>query len=221
MDDIAMNGRDLVASSNGQDWRVGWYPPPDPPPGTPHGAAAVCISDDRVVLVSGDGRRWGLPGGRPEQRERWVDTLRREVLEEACAVVTSARLLGFTRGVCVRGTEEGLVLVRSMWRAEVRLQRWAPRFEITHRRLVPADDALRSVTIAEPGVGPIYRRMFVEAAIANAGVRHRIVRCAHPSRPAAPLASRSLVLMTVPPELTGRGGLESQVASGPNSRKKS
>jgi hypothetical protein len=41
---------------------------------------------------------------------------------------------------------------------------------------------------------------------------------AYPSNPAAALASRSLVLMTVPPELTGRGGLAPQAASGPNSR---
>ncbi len=168
MDEIAMDGRDLVVSSNGGDWRVGWYPPPHPPPGTPHGAAAVCVNGDRVVLVSSDGQRWGLPGGRPEQGERWADTLRREVAEEACAVVERARLLGFTRGLCVRGPEKGLALVRSMWLAEVRLERWAPRFEITHRRLVLADEALRSVTIAEPSVGPIYRRMFVEARIPSA-----------------------------------------------------
>jgi ADP-ribose pyrophosphatase YjhB (NUDIX family) len=173
MDDIASNGRDLVVSSNGEDWRVGWYPPPDPPPGTPHGAAAICVSGDRVVLVSSDRRRWSLPGGRPEPGEHWVDTLRREVAEEACATVTSCRLLGFTRGICVRGPEEGLVLVRSMWRAEVRLQRWAPRFEITHRRLVPAHEALWSVTIAEPGVAPIYRRMFMEAAISSTDCEDR------------------------------------------------
>jgi hypothetical protein len=41
------------------------------------------------------------------------------------------------------------------------------------------------------------------------------------SKPAAALASRSLVLITVPPELTCRGGLVLQAASGPNSRKKS
>lgn len=168
MDEIAGDGRDLLVPSNGEDWRVGWYPPPDPPPGTPHGAAGVCVSGDRIVLVSSDGQRWGLPGGRPEQGERWVATLRREVGEEACAVVEGARLLGFTRGRCVRGPEKGLVLVRSMWLAEVRLQRWTPRFEITHRRLVPTDEALRSVTTAEPDVGPIYRRMFAEAGISPA-----------------------------------------------------
>jgi ADP-ribose pyrophosphatase YjhB (NUDIX family) len=127
----------------------------------------VCVRDGRVVLVSSDGQRWGLPGGRPEPAERWVDTLRREVAEEACAKVTSARLLGFTRGECVRGPETGLVLVRSMWQAEVHMRRWAPRFEIAHRRLVPADEALRLVISAEPDVSPIYRRMFAEAAIAS------------------------------------------------------
>ena len=118
MDDIARDARDLEVSSNGWVWRVGWYPPP----GTPHGAAAVCVSGDQVVLVSSDGQRWALPGGRPEPHEQWVDTLRREVAEEACAVVERATLLGFTRGECLRGPQEGLVLVRSMWRAEVRLQ---------------------------------------------------------------------------------------------------
>ncbi len=168
MDAIARDGRDLEVSSNGGDWRVGWYPPPDPPSGTPHGAAAVCVSGNRVVLVSSDGQRWGLPGGRPEPHEQWVDTLRREVAEEACAQVTGATLLGFTRGECLSGPEQGLILVRSMWRAEVRLHRWAPRFEIAHRRLVPAGQALRLVVIAEPAVGPIYRRMFVEAGLSPA-----------------------------------------------------
>jgi ADP-ribose pyrophosphatase YjhB (NUDIX family) len=66
-------------------------------------------------MVSGDGDRWGLPGGRPEPGEDWADTLRREVREEACATVTGCRLLGFSRGVCVRGSEAGLVLVRALF----------------------------------------------------------------------------------------------------------
>ncbi len=165
MDDIATDGSQIAVSSDGQVWLIGWYPPPDPPPGTPHGAAAVCVAGDRIVMVSGDGQQWGLPGGRPEPHERWVDTLRREVREEACAEVASCRLLGFSRGLCVRGPQEGLALVRSMWRAEVRLDRWQPRFEITHRRLLAADEALASLTLAEAGMAPIYRRMFVEAGV--------------------------------------------------------
>jgi ADP-ribose pyrophosphatase YjhB (NUDIX family) len=159
-----VNGHEVSATIGDQDWRVAWHPPPDPPPGTPHGADAVCVDGDRIVLVSRDGRLWGLPAGRPDEHEGWVDTLRREVREEACAEVVSSRLLGFTRGVCVRGREQGLVLVRSHWRAEVRVLTWEPRFEMTHRRLVPADAAFRAMTIAE-GLAPLYRRMFAEAAI--------------------------------------------------------
>ena len=88
MDDIAADGADFTALINGQEWHVAWYPPPDPPPGTPHGAEAVCVAGDRIVVVSPDGQRWGLPAGRPERDERWVDTMRREVREEACAEVT-------------------------------------------------------------------------------------------------------------------------------------
>jgi ADP-ribose pyrophosphatase YjhB (NUDIX family) len=160
--------RDVTASIGGQVWRVAWCPPPDPPPGPPHGAEAICVTDGRVVLVSRDGRLWGLPAGRPEQSEAWVDTLRREVREEACAEVVSCGHLGFTRGVCMRGPQKGLVLVRSHWRAEVRVLRWEPRFEMTHRRLVPAQAALRSMAIPE-GLAGLYRWMFAQAGISAPG----------------------------------------------------
>jgi hypothetical protein len=54
---------------------------------------------------------------RSHRGENWADTLRREVREEACATVTGCRLLGFSRRVCVRGSQAGLVLVRALWRA--------------------------------------------------------------------------------------------------------
>jgi ADP-ribose pyrophosphatase YjhB (NUDIX family) len=161
---IAEDGVAWLVTSDGQDWRVGWHPAPDAPAGTPHGSAGVCVAGDAVVLVSGDGDHWGLPGGRPEPGEDWADTLRREVREEACATVTESRLLGFSRGVCVRGPEAGLVLVRALWRAEVRPDPWQPRFEIVGRRLVPVAEAFDSIWI-EPGFGPLYRRIFVEAAL--------------------------------------------------------
>lgn len=164
MEEVAADGVAFAVSTGGQDWQVAWYRPAEPPPGTPHGAAAVCVTAGQVVLVSDDGQRWGLPGGRPEPQETWADTLRREVGEEACATVTGCRLLGFSRGTCVRGHEEGLVLVRSLWRAEVHLQVWTPRFEMTHRRLVPAAEAFERMTI-DDGHGPIYRRLFAEAAL--------------------------------------------------------
>jgi ADP-ribose pyrophosphatase YjhB (NUDIX family) len=169
MNDIAGNGTDFTASINGQEWHVAWYPPPGPPSGTPHGAEAVCVAGDRILVVSRDGQRWGLPAGRPERDEQWVDTMRREVREEACAEVMDYRLLGFSRGVCVRGPQEGLVLIRSMWRAQVRPAPWDPRFEMAHRRLLPAEEAFQSLTIPN-GLGPFYRRLFAEAAISRLNI---------------------------------------------------
>jgi ADP-ribose pyrophosphatase YjhB (NUDIX family) len=163
--EVVVDGRDYLIPTGGQEWRVRWFPPAAEPVGTAHGAAAVCVADDRVVLVSDDGERWGIPGGRPEAGEDWAATLRREVLEEACAVVTACELLGFSRGVCTRGPQRGLALVRSIWRADVRLEPWRPRFEMTHRRLAPAAEALRLTIAAEPRMAPFYRRFFLEAGL--------------------------------------------------------
>ena len=67
------------------------------------------------------------------------------MLEEACAWVVEASLLGFSKGVCRKGPEEGLVLVRSLWRAVVSLRRWEPRHEISHRLLAPPSEGARAV----------------------------------------------------------------------------
>ena len=135
---VAQDGEELPHQDAGQDWIVSWHPPPRPPQGTPHGAAGVCVTDDgMVVLVELDGR-WEIPAGRTEGDETWEETLRREMMEEACAVVVAARLLGFARSRCVRGVQEGHVIVRSMWRAEVELRPWEPLFEIPEWLVVPA-----------------------------------------------------------------------------------
>jgi 8-oxo-dGTP pyrophosphatase MutT (NUDIX family) len=160
---IAQDGVEWRVRSGGQDWQVGWFAPPEPPPGRWHGSTGLCLAAGEVVQVSEDDRRWGLPGGRPEDGEDWYATLCREVAEEACAQVVDARLLGFSRGICLRGHEAGLVLVRSQWLAHVTLDDWQPRHEMTGRRLVSFHDALSSMWI-EDGFAPMYRRMFAEAA---------------------------------------------------------
>ncbi|HKU27219.1 MAG TPA: NUDIX domain-containing protein, partial [Candidatus Sulfotelmatobacter sp.] len=130
----ARDAEEFAVRSNRGDWLISWHPPISTPTGTPHGANAFCVTaDDQVVLISNDGKRWGWPGGRPDGNETWEQTLRREILEEICATVRNARLLGFCRGACRTGSEKGRVLVRSVWRAEVELLSWEPRFEIRHR----------------------------------------------------------------------------------------
>jgi 8-oxo-dGTP pyrophosphatase MutT (NUDIX family) len=129
----------MPAHVGGQHWVVSWCP--DQPDGIPHGSAGVCVSGDRLVLISHDGRHWGFPAGRPDGDETFEQTLRREMREEACVTVTRARLLGFARSECLRGRQRGLVLVRAYWRADVEILPWRPEFEITHREVVAAADA--------------------------------------------------------------------------------
>ena len=159
----ARDSEEFAVRSNGGDWSIAWHTPIVVPAGKPHGANAFCVTQDNgVVLISQDGKRWGWPGGRPEGDESWEQTLRREVLEETCSLVTDARLLGFCRAACLTGPEAGLVLVRSIWRAEVELMPWQPRFEIGHRKVVPANELLSQLWM-EDGFEPIYHRALAEA----------------------------------------------------------
>ena len=162
---VARDGEEFrFRDGRGQDLIASWHPPVLPAPkGTRHGSAGICFtSDGDVVLVSFDSERWDFPAGRPEGNEDWRATLGREVFEEACASVEEARLLGFSKGVCITGPEEGLVLVRSLWRAAVSLHRWEPKHEISHRLVVPSDKALEQVEFGR-GLRPIYQRWFREA----------------------------------------------------------
>jgi len=161
----ARDGKEFAVRSNGGDWLTAWHSPIAVPAGTPHGANAFCLTPDgQVVLISNDGIRWGWPGGRPEGDESWEQTLRREILEETCSIVTTARLLGFCRSVCLSGPEKDRVLVRSVWRAEVQLLPWKPGFEIAHRRIVSARELLSHLWM-EDGFEPIYRRALTEAGL--------------------------------------------------------
>ena len=162
---IPRDAEEWTVRSYGGEWTIAWCPPTAVPSGIANGANAFCLTADRgVVLISGDGERWGWPGGRPEADESWEQTLRREVLEEACAVVVDARLLGFCRGICLSGSEQHPVLVRSVWLAAVELLPWEPRFEIRHRRVVPATELMAHLWVEE-GFEPLYRRALFEAGL--------------------------------------------------------
>jgi ADP-ribose pyrophosphatase YjhB (NUDIX family) len=165
---VVRDGEEVPFRSNEQDWLVSWHPPDPPPAGVNHGSVGICATGaGEIVLISRDGRHWDFPAGRPEPGETWEETLRREVLEEACARVESARLLGFSRGTCICGPEEGRILVRAFWRAEVALDPWEPQMEIAHRRLIQSSSAfLELAKEADRLPLRVYRR-----ALAEAGVR--------------------------------------------------
>jgi hypothetical protein len=87
------------------------------------------------------------------------------MMEEACVVVVGARLLGFARSECVNGRQQGLVLVRSYWRAEVEVKPWDPKFEIQHRRVVAAAEAKTHVRDPDAVATRISFRALDEAGV--------------------------------------------------------
>lgn len=153
--------------SGGQRWWVSWHPIDAAPVGRDHGTAGICVGNDGrdLVLVSPDQSHWGFPAGRPEGAETPRETLARELREEACVEVLDARLLGFSRSECVQGRERGLVLVRSYWLAQVAIGPWEPRFEVVHRRIVPAAEASAYVRDPDPVATRISMRAIVEAGL--------------------------------------------------------
>ena len=156
---------EIPVRSGGQQWFVAWHPPAEPPPGILHGAEGICVTaHGAIVLITPDGIIWDLPAGRPEPGESWEQTLRREMDEEACATVTAAGLLGFTRGRCVTGPESGRVLVRSVWRADVELRPWEALFEIVGRRVVAPAEVENAMSLDSHPFAAIIRRGLQEAA---------------------------------------------------------
>ncbi len=145
-----------------QRWLVAWTTQADPPTGTNHGSSGVCFTEKGVVLVSRDRERWEFPAGRPQADESLVDTLRREVREEACCTVGATHLLGFTISTCLVGDERDVVLVRAHWAARVTVEPWQPVHEIVARKEVAEASAMSALTI-EPGLEPFYEEIWQRA----------------------------------------------------------
>ena len=153
--------------SGGQHWLVSWHPADAAPEGRNHGSAGICVGNNGrdLVLISPDEVHWGFPAGRPEGAETLRETLDREMREEACVEVLDARLLGYSRSQCVRGHEEGLVLVRSYWLADVAIGSWKPEFEVVHRRVFPAAEATTYVRDPDAAATRISLRALAEAGL--------------------------------------------------------
>jgi len=111
----------------------GWLPPA----GSVTQVYGLCFDPTgRVVLVClGDGF-WTLPGGQVEPGETLVDTLVREVGEEACARVVRARYLASQHIWDPQAPAGPTSYYQARFWARVELDPWQPRHETVARSLV-------------------------------------------------------------------------------------
>lgn len=147
------------------DWVLSWTPASiEVPAGSNHGASALCrvASGELVVISENGGVSWDLPGGRPRGDESLRQTLDRGLWDEARARVSQATLLGYARSACLAGSHQGLVLVRSLWLADVSLEAWEVGLEEANRLVVPPVEAL---ALMPEGMREFYAEIFEAAGL--------------------------------------------------------
>jgi len=134
-----------AAEFDGKKYSIEWFAGAPLPSGErATQVSGVCFTHSgEIVLVSGDGAIWGLPGGHPETGESPEDALRREVREEARCEVERAEYLGYQKCIPEGGGKPDFQL--RFWCA-VTVGDFQPRHEIGYRKLVSADDFLKTLS---------------------------------------------------------------------------
>ncbi len=126
---IAWDGRTLA---------VTWLAPPfRPEPRLTTQVLGLCFAPDgRILLVTGDGAAWTLPGGHPEPGETFEAALERELREEGCARLVACEYLGCQRVEDPERPEGPALYYQVRYWARIELYPFAPRFETVARQLV-------------------------------------------------------------------------------------
>jgi ADP-ribose pyrophosphatase YjhB (NUDIX family) len=122
-----------------------WIPSPFVPPiEFTVQSSGVCFTDNGNIILVNDGKNWLLPGGAPEGKERLVETLIREVSEEACSNVMDCQYIGCIRNEHQSPVGEGCmpVFYKARFWARVKKERFNPQFEIKKRIEIQPDQFL-------------------------------------------------------------------------------
>ncbi len=133
-------------------------------------ASGICFTEHRkIVLVTGDGQRWDLPGGQPEQGESLEDALAREVWEQARARVVRSRYIGCQR-IDDPGHPDGpRTYYQARFWARVEVYPFRAQFETVERRLIDTNDFLSTLFWAESPIAPIILERGIAVENRNGG----------------------------------------------------
>jgi len=85
---------------NGQKVIFTWIPTNDIEKYQPiRNVVGICLNDKHEVLICRETEEegWKLPGGRPENNETPIETLKREIMEEVDIVVSNIKAIGTQR----------------------------------------------------------------------------------------------------------------------------
>ncbi len=123
--------------------------------------SSICFTDSgQIVLVSGDGASWGLPGGHPEPGESVEEALRREVSEESCCEVERCEYLGYQSCTPEDGGEPDIQL---RYACLVTPMIFNPKHEIAHRRIVSPNDFLKILAWGDSPIAAELARLSSES----------------------------------------------------------
>ncbi|WP_343654829.1 NUDIX hydrolase [Cupriavidus sp.] len=110
-------------------------------------ATVICVREGHVLLVSKDGVRWALPGGRPDDQESLVEAAWRELREEtaieAKSLTTAFQFIGATTVHHVFAAAVGKSATPKP-RNEIKYLKWAQRDVLDELSTSPTTRAIVS-----------------------------------------------------------------------------
>lgn len=141
---------------DGRDIKLEWNDATEFPAGiTISQVAGYCVNENGHLLLVKNKRGWGFPGGHPEGDEKPLETLAREVKEEANAEIEPITLIGYMEVNDAQNEDiEGKHYLQLRYLAKVtKLYDWSGEFETDDRMFAPLGDIPKHVSWATSPTG--------------------------------------------------------------------
>ena len=104
--------------------------------------SAYVFNDQNELLIVKNGKTWTIPGGHPEGKESYIETLTRELMEEACITLKDQQYLG-----AVEVVENNETYYQIRYTAKVdKILPFKQEWEICERKFVKLEDLSKYIT---------------------------------------------------------------------------